>query len=223
MLGSIFYKEFLKIRWIWLTLAALNAMLMAYVFIETRWLFAMDHAEIVWYRVIHLGHLHYGLMQYAPAVTGLLTACFQYFPEMAGERLRLSLHLPVSPHRLVLAHVLVGLAAMAVIIGLDMVLLALVTARYFPVESVIVALYTALPWALAGLAAYVGVTFGLLEPNYRHKLFNLVVAAGIVGLFLRPAEQGAYSHVLAAIIAPILIMVPAVLLPAYHFRFRRVS
>ncbi len=44
--------------------------------------------------------------------------CIQYLPEMSQERLRLSLHLPVSPHRLIIGHVLIGLSAVTLIIAL---------------------------------------------------------------------------------------------------------
>jgi hypothetical protein len=223
LLKPIYYKEFLKIRWLWLTLVALNGLLMAYLFVETRRLFVLDHAEIVWYRVMHLNQIHYSLLKYAPVITGLLLAAIQYLPEMVGERLRLSLHLPVSPHRLVMAHVLVGLTALGVVIALDLSALALITARFFPAEAVAVALWTALPWCLAGVAAYLGVTLALLEPGYRLKLFNLAIAAGVAGLFLRPAEPGGYYFQLANLALPLLLLIPAVLLPAYRFRYRRVS
>jgi hypothetical protein len=223
MLKAVLFKEYLKIRWYWLTLAALNALLMGYVFIETRHLFVLDHAEMVWYRVIHLGQIHFTQLKYAPLLTGLLTACIQYLPEMVGERFRLSLHLPVALHRLVMAHLCVGLMAVLLIIGLDMAMLARITAWYFPAEVVSTALLTAFPWGLAGVASYLGVTLGLLEPDYRLRLVSLAMAAGVASLFLYPVEPGAYRHVLGFLWPPVLLMAPAVLLPAYHFRYRKVS
>ncbi len=223
MLGAIFYKEFFKIRWFWLTLLLGNATLMAYVYVHTRRLFTMDHAEIVWYRVMHLGQLHFDALIYAPLLTGLIIACIQYLPEVIGERLRLSLHLPVLPHRLAMAHVLVGLSAVALIAGLDLAALTLITARYFPAQAVSSAVLTALPWAVAGLAAYLGGALALLEPNYRRKLFNLALATAIAALFLQQEGPDAYRRVLPLLSVAVLLMIPAVLLPAYHFRLRRVS
>lgn len=223
LLKPIFFKEFLKIRWLWVTLLAFNALLMAFIYIETRQLFVLDHAEMVWYRVMQLNERHYHHLKYAPAFTGLLLAAIQYLPEMTGERLRLSLHLPVLPHHLIMAHVMVGLTAVGMIAILDLTTLALITARFFPGESVVIALWTALPWSMAGLTAYLGVTLALLEPSYRLKLFNLAVAAGVAGLFLFPAEPGGYTYLLYKLALPMLLLVPAVLLPAYRFRYRRVS
>ena len=223
LLKPIYFKEFLKIRWLWLTLTGFNALLMAYIYVETRRLFALDHAEIVWYRVMHLNQIHYHYLKYAPVLTGLLLATIQYLPEMTGERLRLSLHLPVSPHRLIMAHVMVGLTAVGLVIVLDLVALALITIRFFPGEAVGTALWTALPWGMAGPAAYLGVTLALLEPDYRLKLFNLAIAAGVAGLYFHPAEPGGYVFLLFGLALPLLLLVPAVLLPAYRFRYRRVS
>ena len=223
MLWSVFFKEYLKIRRSWLVLLVLNGLLMAYIAIDTRHLFVMNHAEMVWYRVLHLGRMHYHHLKYAPLVTGLLLACIQYLPEMTGERLRLALHLPVSPHRLILAHILVGLAAAGIIIVLDLTALALITARYFPAEAVATTLTSAIPWGMAGVAAYLGVTLGLLEPAFRLKLFNLAIAAGVGGLFFYPADPGGYLRLLPLLCVPVLLMIPAVLLPAYHFRYRRIS
>jgi len=222
VLKAILYKELLKIRWLWLTLLAANALLMVYIFIETRQAFTLDHAEIVWYRVMHLDRIYYGGLMYAPLLTGLLVGCIQYLPEMAGERLRLSLHLPVSPHKLVMAHVLTGLIAVGSVIALDLVALAALSARFFPAEAVRASLVTAMPWGLAGLSAYLGVTLCLLEPNYKRKIFNLAVAAAVTALFLKDADQNACLPALAVAWIPVALMIPAVLLPAYHFRFRRV-
>jgi hypothetical protein len=223
VLRAIFYKEYLKIRWLFLALLVLNALLAAYVYVDIRHLFVMDHAEMVWYRVVHIGREPYGVLRYALVVTGALTACIQYLPEMVGERLRLSLHLPVSPHALILAHVLVGAVAVGLASGLDLLSLAVIMSRYFPSEAVASALLTALPWGLGGLAAYLGVTLALLEPGSRRRVFNLAVAAGVLALFLRHEKPGAYGHVLIGLCVLICLMIPSVLLPGRHFRFRRVS
>jgi hypothetical protein len=190
--------------------------------VETRHLFVADHAEVVWYRVINLGQIHFSHLKYAPVITGIVLACIQYLPEMIGERLRLSLHLPVSPHRLILAHIFVGLTAVGVVIVFNLAALWLITVSFFPVEVTIIALYTALPWCLAGMAAYLGGTLGLLEPGYRLKSFNVAVAAGVTGLFLHSAEPGGYAYLLFKLLIPVLLMIPAVLLPAYRYRYRRV-
>ncbi|MFP4032605.1 MAG: hypothetical protein ACLFTV_13665 [Desulfococcaceae bacterium] len=223
MCRSIFYKEFIKLRWTWMILALLNAALMAYVFVEIRRLFTLDHPEVVWYRALHLGQVHFGAMKFAPTLTGIFLAFLQFLPEMREERLRLSLHLPVPPARMVLTHVLAGLAAGGVLILLDGLLLGLIFKMYYPWEGVVFALTTALPWFMAGFTAYLGITLGLLEPNLRRRVFNLLLAAGVTGLFLLQIAPGGYTPALGPLGFAAALMIPAVLVPAYHFRLRRAS
>lgn len=223
MLKSIFLKEYWKIRRPWLALLLGNVALMAYVYIDTRQLFLLSNPEIVWYRALHIGQIHYACFKYVPTLIGILIACIQFLPEMRDERLRLSLHLPVSPHRLILAHILVGLIAGGVLILFDLATLCMITNIFYPKEVVGITLLTALPWTLAGVAAYLGGALALLEPGVKLRIFCVGIASGVVGLFLFPAAPGAYSHSLLLLVVPLLLMVPAVLLPAYHYRYRRVS
>ena len=64
---------------------------------------------------------------------------------MIGERLRLSLHLPISPHLLILGHVAVGLIATGIILFLDMAVLTYIVALFFPIEVICNVLLTVLP------------------------------------------------------------------------------
>ncbi|PID73987.1 MAG: hypothetical protein CSB33_01000 [Desulfobacterales bacterium] len=221
--GSIFFKEYLKTRRPWISLLLLNIGLMIYIHIEFRHLFTLDHPEVVWYRTMHIGQIHFNVLRYAPVITGLLFACLQFLPEMTAERLRLSLHLPVHPRRLILAHILSGLVAVGLIIGLDLAALALIASRFFPAEGVSMVLITALPWALAGITTYLGVTLALLEPDYKRKMFNLVLAAGVTALYLHHIKPYGYAPSLLLLGLLIPLMIPIIWLPVWHYRFRRVS
>jgi hypothetical protein len=223
MLKSIFLKEFFKIRRLWLIIFSMNLALTAYIFISTRQLFILDHPEVVWYRVLHLGQIHFENLRFAPLLSGILIACIQYLPEMREERLRLSLHLPISPHMLILAHALVGLTAFGTIALADLASLWVITALYFPKEGVITTLITAMPWIMAGVAAYLGGALTLLEPGYPRKILNFIVAAGVAGLFLQKHDPGSYAPSLFWLILILVPMTLSLLLPAYRFRYRRTN
>ena len=98
-------------------------------------LFILDHAEIVWYRVLYLDQIHYAPMRFIPLFSGLLLGFAQFLPEMNAERMRLSLHLPLSSYLVMLGHLCVGLLAVLLTLCLDFGLLVLITARYFPWEA----------------------------------------------------------------------------------------
>ncbi|MDO4766689.1 MAG: hypothetical protein Q4B25_00855 [Pseudomonadota bacterium] len=223
MFLALLRKEYFKIAWWWYALLCCNALLMGYVFMETRRLFILDHAEIVWYRVFYLDQIHYAPMRFIPLFNGLLLGFAQFLPEMNAERMRLSLHLPLSSYLVMLGHLCVGLLAVLLTICLDFGLLGLITARYFPWEAVCNAAQTFLPWAGAGVAAYLGSALVLLEPSFRLRVCNLALSAGACGFFLRQAAPGGYVPALFFLGLMLALMLPAVLLPAYRFRFRRVD
>ncbi len=223
MIRSILLKEYCKIRKSWLLLLLMQCLITGYIFIDTRRLFMTNKPEMVWYQVMHLGQMYYELFKYIPAVIGVLIACAQFLPEMRGERLRLTLHLPVSPHRLIVSHVLIGLAAVSGIVLPNLAFLVLITNIYFPPEVGLATLHTVAPWVCAGFSAYVGGAAALLEPGLKLRLFNAGITLGVTGLFLFPAGPCGYDNILTFLLVPLLLMIPSVLLPAYHYRFRRVS
>ncbi len=222
MLKALLLKEFVKLRAFWIVALVFNMCMLGYVYITMNGLFRLDHAEVVWYRVIHLGQLYYSSLTYVPALTGLFMAAVQFFPEMRNQRFRISLHLPIAPHLIVMGHVFVGFLAVAVILLIDLAGLGLMTHTRFPGEVVARALTTAAPWMLAGLSTYLGATLVLLEPTWKIRMLNFAVAAGMTGLFLRGGVPGAYGPILPILCAALLIYTPSVLLPAYRFRYRRV-
>ncbi len=223
MISAVFRKEYYKIRRLWLGVLLMNLALCVRFLICTRRLFILDHPEVVWYRVLHLGQIHYEIFRYVPAATGILIACIQYLPEMWGERLKLSLHLPISSHLLILVHVWVGLTALFLALLPDLGIMVWVTQSYFPIQALFTTLSTAFPWFLAGVAAYLGATLVLLEPHHKRKLFNLALGVGCLILFLVPTEPGSYARLSIPLILPLVCMAVSVLLPAFRFRYRRLQ
>lgn len=223
MIRSIFLKEFFKIRWLMLLVILANAAVCIYILINTRRLFVLDHPEVVWYRVLHLGQINYQDFKFLPLISGITVAFIQYLPEMWQQRLRLSLHLPVSIQAQVFMHIAIGLAAFCMAMLPDAAALAWMTLHYFPAETLQTVVITVLPWFLAGIAAYLGGTLALLEPNLKRKALNLTVAAGVSGLYLRWAEPGQYTQSIWLLIMPLILLAVSVLLPAYRFRYRRIN
>lgn len=221
MIKSIFLKEFYKIRWFWLMILLLNVMVCIYIFVTTRRLFILDHPEVVWYQVLQLGHIPFDDLRYIPVLSGILIACAQYLPEMWGERLRLSLHLPIQPLLLMLLHIGVGLAAYGLIILVDLAAMWWTTGIYFPKESITISLATAFPWVAAGMAGYLGATLALLEPSYRQKVVHLTITLGVCALFLKPEMPGSYAGVSALLMLFPVLMMLCIMLPVYRFRYRK--
>lgn len=223
MIRPILHKEWLKTWRSWTALVFVNMAVMAYIAIDTRHLFVMDHPEIVWYRVMYLGSIYFGAMRLLPLITGALLGAAQFLPEMKDERFRLSLHLPLKLHSVVMGHVAFGLCALGAILLVDIGVLIYITSLYFPREAVELSLWTVAPWCTAGFVAYLGVALGLLEPKYHLKAALISVAIAVAALFLHITYPGAYGPVLPILIIPSALLIPGILLPAYRFRFRRIS
>lgn len=200
-----------------------NLLLMGSIGVETHHLFMMDHSEIVWYRVLHLGAIPYASMKFLPIITGILFGAAQFLPEMRDERFRLSLHLPTPIYAMVGGHIFFGLLALGIIILGDVASLGGIMGLYFPREGVEIALWTVLPWSMAGFLGYLGTALGLLEPQYRLKATLLTTVTAMAGLYLQQTPPGAYRPVIPELGLLLLLLLPGVFLPAYRFRFRRVS
>lgn len=223
MIRAMFFKEICKIRWMMLMLCLVNISVCIYITITTRRLFILDHPEIVWYRVLHLGQIHYGDFKFLPLFSGAAVSFIQYLPEMWQQRLRLSLHLPVSTGKMIFIHVGIGLTAYCLAVLPDGMALIWMTTHFFPAEAVGTTCLTACPWFLAGVAAYLGGTLVLLEPNLECKAYNMIVAVGVAGLYLYSTFPGGYAKTLAMMLLPLVLMGLSVLLPAYRFRYRRMT
>lgn len=59
MTVSTLYKEWMKMRLYWGIALACNIFVFIYIYIETRHMFVLEHAEMVWYQVIHIHTLFY--------------------------------------------------------------------------------------------------------------------------------------------------------------------
>ena len=220
---AILYKETIKMRLAWLLLFLFNTAFMIWLFIGVRHLFKLDHPEVVWYRVITLGQEHYSAIRVVTLLVGVVVACVQFLPEMRDERLRLSLHLPTSSNTVILTHLFAGLLAIGLLYLCDGLILVAITLLYFPSDVVPTMLWTVAPWMLAGVTGYLGTTLALLEPGLRLRVFILALTAGLVSPMLARRMPGDFANALSlfALVVPLLLL--ASLLPAYHFRHRRVD
>ena len=220
MFLSILYKEWLKIRIYWVIALVLNLAVLGWLFLNLRHLFIIEHAEMIWYQAFEIGTLHYTHVKYLSVITGVIIGAAQFIPEMIGHRFRLSLHLPVRPNALALCSVFIGLISVAVVGGLDAVLLYAVIGIFFPPEAALSALLTILPWMWAGLVAYMGTALAALEPHLTRKLVYLVIAGGFIWIFCQGNDYESCNRAIWKPAVISLLFIPSVILPAYRYRNR---
>ncbi len=175
VLSSIFYKESIKTFPMALGLFFLNTCFMIWNFVVLRQLFILDHSEVVWYRVMNLGQIPYQDLMFIPLMSAIAFCLFQFLEEMRDARIRISLHLPCDSSSIVLFHAFFGLVFLSLLFSFDIIALLVMLRYYFPSEICFSAFVTTLPWFLAGLFAYLGGTFVLLEPQIKRKSLGVVI------------------------------------------------
>lgn len=214
----IVYKEWLKLRPYLLLAVAANLLFAVWLFLSMRQRFATEHAEMLFYQANHIGYLFYDDLRYLPLILGVGLAMAQFMPEIIRGRLRLAMHLPIGLARLVLGHLAVGLATLAVLLAMNLAAVVWSVGTFFPGAFVESAVVTAAPWLLAGIAGYLGGALVLLEPDRRFQAANLAVAAGVVALCHLSAQYDAYDRALWGLAALVALLIPATLLQAHRFR-----
>ncbi|WP_316858211.1 hypothetical protein [uncultured Cohaesibacter sp.] len=220
MIKSIFLKEWLKLKRVWLLVLLLNLCCMAYLLIVIRHQFQIEHSEMIWYWSFELRRLLYDEIKYIPLLTGLVIAIAQYLPEMINHRFRLSLHLPLQAHLQVLIWIGFGALMGGVIALIDMASLYLIIKGWFPTEAAASALLTAAPWFLAGWVSYFGATLVMVEPHVPQRLVYLLMSLAFLALLYLEKGYQEYDHALPVMILLALLMAPAIILPVHRYRHR---
>ena len=220
MLLSILYKDWLKIRRFWAIALIFNMAVFGWLFLNLRHMFTIEHAEMIWYQSFQIGTINYACVKYLLIITGVTIGSAQFIPEMTRHRFRLSLHLPVNPDILVLWSVFIGLLALILIGLLDAFLLFTTMRVFFPLEAAKSALFTAIPWFLAGCVAYLGTALAALEPQLLRRIVYLLIAGGFVAFFYQCNYYESYNRVLLKLFFVSLLFIPAIILPVYRYRNR---
>lgn len=217
MFFSIFYKEWLKIRYYIAAALLLNVAIIVYLFFDLKELFRNDPPIMAWYGAIHIHTIYYAKVKYLLPASGLLIGLAQFAPEMNKNRLRLSLHLPVPPNRLLICYLAIGLFSAIVIGIIDLFMLSVTIRHFFPMEVMHSAQITSLPWFFAGLIAYLSTTQIILEPRWPRRIIYGLTFSGFIGFFFLGNDYNTYQHVVTKLLCASLLLIPATILPLYRF------
>lgn len=218
MIKSLFYKEWIKLRWVLLGAAILTAGLLVYILLSVREVMEFKSAMDAWYNYIHIQKNFYTVIKYNALAWGAIFAFTQFVFETRQRRLRLLFHLPLAHNRSLYWMMAAGLASLAAVCLLTMGGLAWITLAYFPAEVFNSVMWTIAPWLAAGFAAYFCMALFLLEPSWQRKVAFLFMGCLVGMLFFQGGGYDAYKHSLAAYFAFAFVLGFAPLLPAFRFK-----
>lgn len=196
MFKAVFYKEWIKTRWYLLVVSVVCGGFLFYVVGRLFKVVELKGAGHIWEVVVLKNALFIDPLTYIPLGVGLLLGIFQYMPEMQRKCFKLTLHLPYPAQRMVFAMLKYGSIVLTLIFGLMFLVLYIALDRVFPVELTSRILLSSLPWFLAGYAAYYFAAWITLEPTWKRRVLNMLVAAfTLYAYFLAPAPE-AYNSFL---------------------------
>ena len=218
MIKAIFYKEWIKMRWFCLVAALFLAGFTAYALLRVQRVITFKGAAHIWEVMLEKEVVFIDILQYLPVLLGVLLALVQFIPEMTHKRLKLTLHLPFPQRKMILLMMGVGLAALAVLSAVQAFVLWCYFHTLLAPELVSRILLTSLPWYLAGLAFYPLAAWVCLEPTWRRRVADILVAVGVCRLFFLSETPQAYDGMLPWLLALLLCVLFFPLLSVYRFK-----
>lgn len=218
MIKAIFYKEWIKMHWFCLVAALFLAGFTAYALLRVQRVITFKGAAHIWEVMLEKEVVFIDILQYLPVLLGVLLALVQFIPEMTHKRLKLTLHLPFPQRKMILLMMGVGLAALAVLSAVQAFVLWCYFHTLLAPELVSRILLTSLPWYLAGLALYPLAAWVCLEPTWRRRVADILVAVGVCRLFFLSETPQAYDGMLPWLLALLLCVLFFPLLSIYRFK-----
>lgn len=194
MLQSIFYKEWTKTKRAVLLLVAVFAAMIVYAFINNAQALRLEGAVAVWSSIITKDiSLLPSSITWLPLLAGLLVGFAQYTPEMANKRLKLTLHLPIPENKILSAMLIYGVGILFAMFLLVYLVLIIGMSLYYPSEVVCAMIWSSLPWFLGGLIGYLFVAWICIEPVWKQRIFNSLIAIAFLSFFYMSGKSGAYA------------------------------
>lgn len=189
MILNLFYKEWLKTRWIIIASLIVGLSIVLYIFIELNSAIINSGGKAIYiYNWFTMGGTpHYSLLKNIPVLFAFLIGVFQYYPEVSEKRIKLTLHLPMHNNVLLYSMILYGFIVI-ISIYLSMLLLYYIFEIFiFPAQINLMSFAAIVPWLLQGLFVYFFVSFVAMEPTLKFRLiYSVTIVAFFFVLFKEP-------------------------------------
>jgi hypothetical protein len=218
MWKSILYKEWLKLRWIFLISIALGIAVVGSIFLNVQHDFLFSGATNYWYSVLFMGLQYFSLLKYVPLAIGIAIGVAQYFPETVNKRIKLSFHLPINENKVLILMMLCGTASLLISFGTMFLLFWGLSSHFFPQEIVYAAIVSVTPWFLAGFVIYYLISLIVLEPVWKYWFLYGLVGYVIVELYLESSVAGGYEPINLKFMVLTALFSLSSLFSAYRFR-----
>jgi hypothetical protein len=139
------------------------------------------------YNIVFRNYIFFSWLLYIPALSGLILAITQFYPEINEKRLKLTLHLPMKENSILMSMIGYGLGTLLIIYFISNIVLWSICSEFFPSEIAAATLNTVYPMYLAGFIAYMASTAIFIEPRWLQRIIMIIISSGIISnlLYLR--------------------------------------
>lgn len=191
-MNAILYKEWIKSRWYLLLALLITNGFTSYALLRIHRVAKLKGAAHIWEVMMSRDAVFIEILEYIPLLTGILLALVQYVPEMYHKCLKLTLHLPYPQLKMVNEMLGFGLASLSICFAINYLFLFLYLQEILAVELYVRILLTGLPWYMAGLCAYLLISWICLEPTWKRRIPYLILAVLILRVFFLSTYPEAY-------------------------------
>ena len=193
MWKAIVYKEWIKTRRYLFAALLLTAGFAGYGLLRLYRAVELMGAGHIWEVMVTRNAVFIDPIKFVPLLAGLLLAVVQFVPEMQRKCLKLTLHLPVPALATLGAMLVFGLAALSVLFGIGVAIVGLGPLPVIARELAGNILCTALPWFLAGMAAYLLGAWVIPNPPGGLRAVNILMSLLVLRLFFLGEVPHAYD------------------------------
>ena len=193
---AIFYKEWIKTRWYFLLAVVTTLGFTGYCMLRINRVIEMKGAAHVWEVMMQRDAIFIDMLQYIPLIAGVLMAIVQFVPEMQRKCLKLTLHLPYPELKMTGNMLFSGLVLLLVCFASNFLLMEVYLSGVLAHELKNHILLTALTWYLAGISGYLLIAWICLEPAWKRRIINLIIAVLLLRIFFLSPTPEAYNKFL---------------------------
>ena len=192
-MNAIFYKEWIKTRWYLLLALLVTLGFAGYSMLRINRVASMKGVEHVWEVMLARDTVFVDLLEFIPLLVGILLALVQFVPEMHHKCLKLTLHLPYPQLRMINLMLLYGLVVLLICFAANYLLMTVYMQGVLAPELYSRILLTVLPWYLAGIAAYLRISWICLEPTWKRRVLTLLISVLLLRIFFLAPAPEAYN------------------------------
>ena len=218
MLKPILYKEWIKTRWYFLLAILVSIGFTGYSLLRVNRVIGLKGMEHLWQVMLERDVIFIDLQMYIPLIIGILLAIVQFVPEIQQSRLKLTLHLPYPHYRIIAVMLLYGILVLLVCFVFNFIFMSVYFIGILAGELVKHILMTALTWYIAGFTGYLLTAWICLEPTWKRRILNIVIAVCVLRVFFLSAVPEAYNSFLSVLIGYTSLTVLLSMLSVYRFK-----